>query len=377
VQQDTLNLVDRVIRLSSKDHPADDVLRQTLKAQAGLRPELATQVSQTVFAYYRWFGWLNPDQPIKTQIQSALDLARKFSTDPVSFADAELLARAVPAWVKDEMPFTPEWLRAIQAEPRLWLRARAGQGTSLVETLKRCRLFGPGPLADIVEYQGQRDLFRTAAFHAGEFELQDISSQAVGLICDPKPGETWFDACAGEGGKLLHLSDLMQNKGLIWAADRALWRLQRLKRRAARAQVFNYRTAIWDAGSKLPTKTKFDGVLVDAPCSGIGTWQRNPHARWTTRIHDVQQLAELQMTLLSRAAPSLKPGGKLVYSVCTLSRAETIGVAQRFDREFPQFNRAPITNPLKSSEPASHLFLWPQEFGGNGMFIAAWARKEG
>jgi 16S rRNA (cytosine967-C5)-methyltransferase len=169
----------------------------------------------------------------------------------------------------------------------------------------------------------------------------------------------------------------MQNKGLIWAADRALWRLQRLKRRAARAQVFNYRTAIWDAGSKLPTKTKFDGVLVDAPCSGIGTWQRNPHARWTTRIHDVQQLAELQMTLLSRVAPSLKPGGKLVYSVCTLSRAETIGVADQFDREFAGFSRASIKNPLnENSQPESHLILWPQEYGGNGMFVVAWHRNQ-
>ncbi|MGC8000561.1 hypothetical protein ACP3XN_24520, partial [Salmonella enterica] len=83
----------------------------------------------------------------------------------------------------------------------------------------------------------------------------------------------------------------MENSGLIWASDRAAWRLQKLKRRTARAKVFNYRVAMWDGGVKLPTKTKFDGVLVDAPCSGLGTWQRNPHARWTTTPGDVAELA--------------------------------------------------------------------------------------
>jgi hypothetical protein len=85
-----------------------------------------------------------------------------------------------------------------------------------------------------LEYRGTQDLFRTPEFHKGSFELQDINSQAVGIICEPKPGETWWDACAGEGGKLLHLSELMENKGLIWASDRVEWRLKKLKQRTAR-----------------------------------------------------------------------------------------------------------------------------------------------
>src|SRR5882672_1294244 len=103
----------------------------------------------------------------------------------------------------------------------------------------------------------------------------------------------------------------MQNKGLIWATDRAAWRLDSLKRRAARARIFNYRARLWDGGPKLPTKTKFDGVLLDAPCSGIGTWQRNPHARWTTTVDDLRELGELQRRLLSNVAPATQLGGKL------------------------------------------------------------------
>jgi 16S rRNA (cytosine967-C5)-methyltransferase len=223
-------------------------------------------------------------------------------------------------------------------------------------------------------------LFKTPEFHAGEFEIQDIASQMVGLLCAPKPGETWWDTCAGEGGKTLHLSDLMQNKGMLWASDRAEWRLTKLKRRAGRAKVFNYRSAHWDGGAKLPTKTKFDGVLVDAPCSGIGTWQRNPQARWTTEPNDVRELSEIQKKLLTNVAPSVKPGGKLIFSVCTLTRAETTEVAAAFNAKFAAEFEPLIFPEIKLNErivtDASSLAIWPQDLVGNGMFLAGWRRRK-
>src|SRR3954447_26860225 len=145
---------------------------------------------------------------------------------------------------------------------------------------------------------------------------------------------------------MLHLCDLMRNKGLVWASDRAAWRLQQLKRRAARARLFNYRSVVWTGAAKLPTKTKFDGVLVDAPCSGVGTWQRNPHARWTTRPEDVRELAEVQKQLLSNAVETLKPSARLVYSVCTLTRMETSEVAESITRQFPQLKPLPLPDLL-------------------------------
>ena len=186
-------------------------------------------------------------------------------------------------------------------------------------------------------------------------------------------GETWWDACAGEGGKLLHLSDGMENQGLIWASDRAEWRLRRLKRRTARARVFNYRLAPWDGGQKPPTRTRFDGILLDAPCSGLGTWHRNPHARWTATPADVTELRELQVRLLTHVAQALKPGGRLVYSVCTLTRAETLEVVERFEAQFPGFQPLAMVDPLKPGKPAAAgLWTWPQDRGGSGMFVAAW-----
>ena len=230
------------------------------------------------------------------------------------------------------------WLRAIQAEPALWLRAKPGVAQSLAQVLGYLE---PGALPDSLRYTGDADLFRQPEFHAGEFEIQDIASQAVGYACAPQPGETWWDACAGEGGKLLHLSALMQGKGLLWASDRAEWRLKKLKLRTARARCFNYRAASWDGGAKPPTKTRFHGVLLDAPCTGLGTWQRNPHARWTTTPNDVRELAAVQKRLLHHVAPSVKPGGKLVYSVCTLTRAETADVAAAFQAAHPDFTPLP------------------------------------
>ncbi len=377
-QPDALGLAERVIRAADREHPADAVLRAELRAQHGFPREAGAQVSKSVFAYFRWRGWLDSRRPLRGQIEQTLALAERYAARPGSFNDAELVARAVPDWVTTLMEVKAAWVRTLQTEPRLWLRARRGQGRALAAKLGDCRVFGEDARADILEYRGRNDLFRTKEFHAGKFELQDISSQAVGLICNPRADEKWWDACAGEGGKMLHLAALMENQGSIWASDRAAWRLAKLKRRAARAGVFNYRSAVWDGGPRPPTKTTFDGVLVDAPCSGIGTWQRNPHARWTTTAQDVNELSQVQTQLLVNAATGVKPGGTLVYAACTLARAETIGVVEAFEARFPGFERQAVCNPLVPGSPACEiLFLWPQDVGGNGMCVATWVRKPG
>jgi len=369
-----LALAAEVIRESSVEKPADALLRLKLKSARGWTSDERTEASQALFAFYRWFGWRDSALGLQAQITRALELSRVFRTKPEQFPDSDLLQRAIPDWIAAEMEVTAPWVQALQHEPRLWLRARPGQGGALAQELGDCKLTAAS--AETLEYVGNVDLFATAAFHAGKFEIQDISSQAVGLLCAPRHGETWWDACAGEGGKLLHLADQMQNKGLIWATDRASWRLARLKRRAARAQVFNYRSRQWKEGATLPTRTQFDGVLLDAPCSGVGTWQRNPHARWTTTNKDVRELAQLQIDLLRRVADSVKRGGRLIYAVCSLTRLETTMVRDKFERETPDFERLPLQNPLRVGASAEEeIWLWPQECGGNGMFVVGWRRR--
>lgn len=359
-----------IIARATPTEPADRILRQTLASVKD--PHFRLEVSRGVFAYYRWLGWLDPKIAVERAVVQALDLDWKFQQQPAAFDDAELLAKSVPAWAPAALDVSPAWARALQRHPTLWLRARQRDAAEIQRVLVGSK---SGPFPGSLEYAGEIDLFRTPEFHQGRFEVQDISSQAVGFLCGPRPGETWWDACAGEGGKLLHLSELMQNKGLIWASDRADWRLKNLKRRTGRAGVFNYRAAPWDGSQKLPTKTKFDGILIDAPCSGAGTWQRNPHARWTTQPADVSELAALQKTLLRHAANSLKPGGRLIYSVCTLTRAETVEVAANFQSNFPDFKPIDLTDPWNPGPTGSTgLFLRPEETRGNGMFVAGWTR---
>jgi len=368
-------LAAEVIRATSREKPADAVLREVLKRQRDLAPFDAAEVSRAVFRHYRWLGWLRNERNLEARFRAARQLEHRFQTMPKSISFADLRSKAIPAWLPGEADVSEEWLRALQTEPKLWLRTRRGQGRALANQLGLTAT--PG-FPEAFTYEGESDLFKSPEFHAGEFEIQDIASQFVGGLCDPGPGETWWDACAGEGGKTLHLSDLMQNKGLIWASDRAAWRLQKLKRRAGRAKVFNYRAELWDGGTKLPTKTKFDGVLVDAPCSGVGTWQRNPHARWTTEAKDVMELAGVQAGLLANVASSVKAGGKLIYSVCTLTRKETSEVVEHFNQSRPEFE--PMVLPVEKLRPGlsntATITLWPQDWGGNGMFIAGWRKRK-
>jgi 16S rRNA (cytosine967-C5)-methyltransferase len=368
-----LRIAEEIISRSDREHPADSVLRSELKRQRNLSREDSREISRAVFTYFRWFGWLDSSKRITENIFLAQQCAENFARQPQRFSDEEIL-KAVPGWTKGCMKISAPWLRVLQGEPKLWLRSKRGRSREIAEKIGDCFSLSNLLLADALEYRGSKDLFRTPEFQNGDFELQDINSQAVGLICDSKPGETWWDACAGEGGKLLHLSELMENKGLIWASDRAEWRLQKLKQRTARAKAFNYRAALWDGGKKLPTKTKFDGVLVDAPCSGIGTWQRNPHARWTSSLTDVRELAEVQRNLLLHVADSVKPGGRLVYSVCTLSRDETLEVAKYFQDQRPDFQPLEGTNPFQPSETANQFTFGPQDSGGNGMFVSCWRK---
>jgi len=396
-----INNAARILRLVAAGTPADQALRESLTQDRHFTaPAERRGISRAVFAYFRWLRWLAPKDSPQKQLIAALDLQARFDAHPAGFKPEALAARAVPDWFSDAIawpevgavapngprtlegkrPYPTEaaLLQQLQREPALWIRAKAGTGATLAGKLSHLI---PAPQSpDALRYTGLTDLYRTKEFQAGEFEIQDLASQLVGLAAAPKPGETWWDACAGEGGKTMHLSDLMQNKGLLWASDRSVRRLAKLKDRAARAQVFNFRAAPWEGDEKLPTKAKFDGVLIDAPCSGVGTWQRNPHSRWTTLPKDVHELAVVQTRLLNHVAGSLKPGGRLVYAVCTLTRAETTAVAEAFTAAHPELEPIPVVvaglaEPGPGSATPATITLWPHDLNANGMYIASWKKR--
>jgi 16S rRNA (cytosine967-C5)-methyltransferase len=370
--QATLNHAAQILEAVSAGERADTALRFYFENHRYLQPPAKREISHTVFVYFRWMSWLESKASPQKRLEQAAELHARFTADPKSIKAETLAVRAVPAWLWTELDLPAEakadYLRQLQRDPALWLRARPGKSAALAKSLFAGEPSDRAP--DALRFTGTQDLFKTEQFRSGEFEIQDLASQLVGVAAAPKPGENWWDACAGEGGKTLHLADLMMNKGVVWATDRNARRIDTLKRRAARAKLFNYRTDFWDGGRMLPTKQKFDGILLDAPCSGVGTWQRNPHARWSTTMDDVRELAATQLALLHNVAGSLKPGGKLIYAVCTLTRSETTAVADAFAAAHPELE------PLAILGAGPRVTLWPHEHNANGMFIAAWTRKK-
>jgi len=177
----------------------------------------------------------------------------------------------------------------------------------------------------------------TRAFKEGAFEVQDEGSQLVAIIAEPAPGMTVIDACAGAGGKALHMSAIMRNEGEIVAIDSDPRRLGELARRAARSGANNIKTLA--LGEILPENLqgKGDIVLIDAPCSGSGTIRRNPWFKWTITENLVAHYSEMQQKILIFNAQFVKPGGKLVYATCSLFRKENEDVVEKFLSVHPGF----------------------------------------
>jgi 16S rRNA (cytosine967-C5)-methyltransferase len=160
-----------------------------------------------------------------------------------------------------------------------------------------------------------------AAFADGQVEFQDEGSQLAALLCDAKPGMQVLDFCAGTGGKTLALAATMKNRGHLVASDPSEVRLQRAKLRLKRAGAENAeRVHLPKTDDKAMKKryARYDRVFVDAPCSGTGSWRRNPDARWSTQAQNLDELTALQDSILARAANFVKPGGHLIYGTCSL-----------------------------------------------------------
>ena len=181
------------------------------------------------------------------------------------------------------------------------------------------------------------------AFRGGLVEVQDAGSQMVTLAAQAVPGMAVIDLCAGAGGKSLALAAMMANQGSILATDTDRGRLSRLPQRAERGGVSIIETRLLNPNSESEALADWNGradvVLIDAPCSGTGTWRRNPEARWRLTPARIERLVDTQRRLLSIAAPLVKPGGALVYIVCSLLDEEGRGAgdaipvrASRLDR---------------------------------------------
>ncbi|MBA3814099.1 MAG: RsmB/NOP family class I SAM-dependent RNA methyltransferase [Alphaproteobacteria bacterium] len=218
----------------------------------------------------------------------------------------------------------------------------------------------------------RENITQTKAFQEGHVEVQDEGSQLIANLMDVLPGQSILDLCAGAGGKTLALAALLENKGRVVATDVAEWRLKRAKERMKRAGAFNVElraiTGFHDKWLKRQ-KERFDRVLIDAPCSGTGTWRRNPDQKWNITEKDIKELCVIQASLLEGAAPLVKRGGYLVYATCSLLLEENQDIAASFLETNPEFTLAPC-----GLDGASFLSLSPLQNGTDGFFAAKFVR---
>ncbi|MEE9368324.1 MAG: RsmB/NOP family class I SAM-dependent RNA methyltransferase [Pontiella sp.] len=394
--------------------PADSILHAYLRIHKEMGSRDRRFLSQAIFSYFRWYGWSVNKLDLSVSAACLLGVALDVTELPQSFKfvgskcklpfkfpvlgdkTVEEKRIALNELFKDTKNFQPLELadlvspdfaavvdpnaveRSIvefQKRPPAWMRSRTDPAILLKELAEHnvtSKVQGNMPAAIAVE--GGVSLNNVLAKHNSQFVVQDIASQCVALACDPKKGDDWWDCCCGAGGKTLHLMDLMKQDGKVLASDIRIPTLKELKRRARHYGVKNIRTQMFNAVNDEPFTKVFDGVLVDAPCSGWGTWSRNPDARWRASKRDVIQCSTRQTKILNNAKWCVKPGGTLVYAVCTFTRPETEEVVMNFLDQHPNFKLAPFINPLTGEETNGQIQIWPWDGSGDAMFIARFVR---
>ncbi|WP_372808300.1 RsmB/NOP family class I SAM-dependent RNA methyltransferase [Pontiella sp.] len=392
--------------------PVDALLNAHLRSHREMGSRDRRFMSQAVFSFFRWYGWtvakLNLEPSAAALVGTALDLeklpqsfryieqrcALPFPVDPMGAksvaekrdalnacfgeANLEIADLVLPDFGSVVDPTMAErCIVEFQQRPPTWIRSRTE-----VDTLVQALADGKVPAAAhavapaAVSVEGGASLGNALAAHANQFVVQDIASQCVGLVAAPQKGGDWWDCCAGAGGKALHLMDLMEQDGKVLASDVRTPVLKELKKRARKYGIKNIRTQPFNAATDEPFTKTFDGVVADAPCSGWGTWSRNPDARWRSSRRDVIQCATRQLKILNNVKWCVKPGGVLIYAVCTVTRPETEEIVMNFLDQQPDFRLDPFTNPLTGEPTNGQLQIWPWNAGGDGMFIARFKKAE-
>ncbi len=210
----------------------------------------------------------------------------------------------------------------------------------------------------------RQSVFRSEAFKNGLFEVQDGGSQLIAPMLDVKPGMRVIDACAGGGGKTLHLASLMENQGRIISMDIEEWKLNNLKVRARRAGANNVESRVIESTKTIKRLAETaDRVLLDVPCSGLGVLKRNPDAKWKLSADFIDEIRKTQAEILESYSKMVKPGGKLVYSTCSILHSEN-------DEQVKKF----LAKHEGEFELEEEKQLYPSETGFDGFYMARMKR---
>ena len=297
----------------------------------------------------------------------------------------------LPDWLHERLAARfgadlPELVAALNSPAPLDLRVnsiKAGREDVLAALAQAGIPAEPTPFSRLgIRLQGKPALQKHPLFLDGSFEVQDEGSQLLGLLLAPKRGEMVCDFCAGAGGKTLMLGALMNSSGRLYAFDVSEKRLAKLKPRLARSGLSNVQGLL--IAHERDTKVKrlagkFDRVLVDAPCSGLGTLRRNPDLKWRQSPESVAELNAKQAAILASAASLVKAGGRLVYATCSLLAEENEAIVEAFLAGHPDFRLVPAGEALAAQrvplEMGETLRLDPLRHGTDGFFAAMLERR--
>ncbi|HRG51975.1 MAG TPA: class I SAM-dependent methyltransferase [Bacteroidia bacterium] len=308
-----------------------DIVRnwRLLFAASGSEGKLTEKTLWDIFGTYLIFDGY--DLPSSAYFKGINE--KKIINQLEKFYKIRKIRESVPDWldVLGEKELGKDWdkvIRALNQPPTVVLRANSLKTTpkELQKVLEEEKITESSLVMwspDAVELKFPRNVFRTEAFHKGLFEVQDASSQMVSDFLNVQPGMRVIDACAGAGGKTLHLAALMKNKGRIIALDVKDKKLQELKKRAARADVRIVETRAIDSSKVIKRlKDTADRLLLDVPCSGLGVLRRNPDSKWKLDMEEIERVKKIQRDILSQFPEMTKVGGKMVYATCSILPSE-------------------------------------------------------
>lgn len=403
-------IADALAQVLPFTHPADAVMSAFFRDHRKLGSSDRQIITETVYAVLRRYQFLSAviaPQPVtpRTLTIAALlrlrghnlrEIADQLSDEEREFAAAlkgrepqlNVAARAeLPQWVIDKLGWPEEEIIALgqslqqpapldlrvntfKAKRKKVLEQFAGEGIAAIET----------PLSPIgIRLKEKVQLQKHPLFLDGSVEVQDEGSQLLGLLVGARRGEMVVDFCAGAGGKTLLLAAAMANTGRVYAFDVSEKRLGNLSPRLKRSGLSNISTTLISGEGDARVKRlngKIDRVLVDAPCSGMGTLRRNPDLKFRQSPQSVEELNAKQGAILESAAYLLKPGGRLVYSTCSLLSDENEKIVEAFLARHKEYRLIPISEALPKIELGSgdYLHLYPHRHGSDGFFAAVMER---
>ena len=411
------SLMEQVFKF---DHPTDAVVSRYFREHRSLGPRERATLSDTVYAALRerlkfeWFARSGSGSKWRKLailgfpgdrdfLKSALTETEKVWLDNcLKASDSDLLAphrHNLPEWLavalREQVGDEFEALVASLNQPAaldLRVNVLKKKRDAVIADLRQSGLVcEPTPYSPLgIRLQGKPSLAKVPSFVQGDVEVQDEGSQLLALLMDAKRSEMVVDFCAGAGGKTLAMGAAMRNSGRLYAFDTSAHRLDALKPRLARSGLSNvHPVAIaHERDDRIKRLAgKIDRVLVDAPCSGLGTLRRSPDLKWRQTAQTVAAQAQLQQSILNSAARLLKPGGRLVYATCSLMPEENEQVAAAFAQAHPDFEAVDVGALLQGAhvdqaasltagdEQQRCLRLWPHRHGTDGFFAAVWQKR--